>query len=96
MCYAIGTTLTIAGSFFLWGPVSQAKKAFDKDRRVASIVLILSIVLVLTFAFLGVTAVVFFMLLIQFGAFWWYSIVMLPFGRQIACACMKNCCKEGK
>ena len=94
MCYAIGTMLTIGGTFFLWGPMSQLKKAFDKDRRIASIILIISIVMVLISALaIQSNALTFFMVLIQFAAFWWYSIVMLPFGRQIACACMKNCCK---
>jgi len=48
--YTIGTVLTISGSFFLWGPMSQLKKAFDPDRRIATIVLLLLITMVLVSA----------------------------------------------
>ena len=36
--YAAGTIVTLASSFFLWGPAAQCKKMFDKTRRVITIV----------------------------------------------------------
>ena len=55
---------------------------FDKDRRIATTVLLLSIIMVLISALaIQSNGLTFFMVIIQFAAFWWYSIVMLPFGK---------------
>ena len=61
----MATILTIAGSFFLWGPMSQLKKAFDPDRRIATIILLLAIAMVFISALaIKSEALTFFMVLI--------------------------------
>jgi hypothetical protein len=92
VCYTIGTILTIAGSFFLWGPMSQLKKAFDKDRWISSALLIVAICLTITSAFWPHKAILTLVLVIlEWAAFIWYTICMLPYGKAIACACLKGC-----
>ena len=94
VCYVIATLLTIGGSFVLWGPVGQAKKAFDKDRWPASVILIVMIILVLVSAFWwGIAMVTLILCLLQYCAYLWYVICMLPYGKTIFCSCLKNCCK---
>lgn len=88
--YSLGTMLSIGGSFFLWGPMSQLKKSFDPDRRVASALLILSICLVITFAILGITIVALIFVVVQYAAYLWYTVCMLPYGRKLACFCLKR------
>lgn len=88
--YTIGLCLSIGGSFFLWGPMSQLKKSFDPDRRVASIILILMICCVITFAILDILILCIVFIILQYAAYMWYTICMLPYGRKIACACLKR------
>jgi hypothetical protein len=77
---SIGLCLSLGGSFFLWGPVSQLKKSLDPDRRVSFIILILMIICVITFAFLDIIVLCIIFVILQYAAYLWYTICMLPYG----------------
>ena len=49
--YTLGTILSLAGSFFLTGPLKQLKQMFHKKRIIVTIVLLSSIVATLVVAF---------------------------------------------
>ena len=68
---------------------------FDEKRRWTSIVLFSSILLTLFVAFaldsLGFFQAILLLIcvLIQFGALFWYIIILIPYGRKMVCGCFK-------
>ena len=70
---------------------------FHKKRIIATLVLLSSIAATLIFAFAlqsNVTAdaiVVLICILIEYLAYFWYSLSYIPYGREIVCKCIKNC-----
>jgi len=80
--YTTGNIISIFGTFFLVGPQRQLKYMFVPIRKNASIIFIFSIILtlfsiyVLKSKFLTIICVI-----IQFGAFIWYVMSYIPYGR---------------
>ena len=100
--YVIGTCCAFGSSLFLWGPAKQCKSMFDKTRRVVTciylgaIVSIITLVLCrfffsdnLTLAKLTVPLLLL-LLLIQYCAYFWYTLSFVPMGRTIFCKCLKK------
>ena len=92
--YTLGTILCISGSFFLMGPKRQFKKAFAPERRITSIILVLSILACLIVGFFTTSfALLLVLVIIQLCAYVWYSIIMFPCGKKICCGCCKKAMK---
>ena len=97
--YTIGTVLSLMGSMFLCGPWKQIKSMFARKRIIVTLVLLSSIVATLVFAFAlqsdetADAIVVLLCILVEYCAFFWYSLSYIPFGREIFCKCFKNCLK---
>lgn len=73
---------------------------FDEKRRITSIVLLSDIALTLLVAFVlsGIfaTVLLFILVLVQFGAIFWYLILIVPYGRKMVCGCFNSCFKKEK
>ena len=97
--YSIGTLLSLISSLFLWGPVSQCKKMFEKTRIFSTIIVLLCIVGIIAccvlkqFVFpdkkyLGFIILV--LVIVQFCAYFWYTLSFIPFGRKVFCKCFQK------
>lgn len=85
--YTIGNVVSIFATFFLVGPVRQFKNMIDVHRRNASFVFCGSIIM--TFLALYVfhsKLLTMLFVLIQFGAYVWYILSYVPYGRE----CLMN------
>mmetsp|Transcript_32239 Transcript_32239/g.43653 ORF Transcript_32239/g.43653 Transcript_32239/m.43653 type:complete len:173 (+) Transcript_32239:37-555(+) len=85
--YIIGTCLLIGSLFFMAGPKKQWEKAFDKDHRITTIIVLVFLVLTVLCSVLGWHVPMVICLIIQLGAFIWYCIMMIPGARRCCCAC---------
>lgn len=89
--YSLGTIVALAGTCFLRGPMSQFKSMFDKDRLIASVVLIASIVLTIvcgTVMKSGLLAII--CVIVQFCAFTWYTLSYIPYARNAVKSCFSG------
>lgn len=95
MSYTMGNILSIAGTGFLVGFKSQLKSAFDKKRRITSIVffgsMIMTLISVLFFKSAMMTLIFIF---IQVCAYIWYMASFFPWGREILLKCLSKCCSK--
>jgi hypothetical protein len=68
---------------------------FDEKRRITTIVLLSAIALTLLVAFVlsgfFATILLFILVLVQFGALFWYLVLIVPYGRKMVCGCFKAC-----
>jgi len=81
--YVIGTIIGLVGTGFLIGFLRQLKLMFKLVRVVATIVMLVSIVLVFIGAFVlrdGVLCIIF--VIIQYLAYTWYTLSYIPYARQ--------------
>lgn len=70
---------------------TQIKKMFDKERRIASIMVLGSFVLILIFGFAVENAVVcIILLIIQFVGLFWYVSAMIPGFKKFFCCCCRT------
>lgn len=77
-------------TFFLAGFKAQIKKMFDKERRIASIMVLGCFVLILIFGFAVKNAVLCIILLIvQFVGLFWYVSSMIPGFKKFFCCCCR-------
>ena len=93
--YSLGIVLALSSTFFLVGPLKQAKMMFHKKRILATIFLILTIAATLVCALVfsnkkvaGLLVILF--LCLQVVAFFWYAISYIPYARtgiKKLCAC---------
>eukprot|EP00116_Pleurobrachia_bachei_P012268 sb/3472530/ len=89
--YTLGTLVALAGTCFLRGPMSQIKKMFDKDRLIASIVLIASIILtIICGAVLKIAVLALVCCVVQFCAFTWYTLSYIPYARNAVKSCFSG------
>ncbi|CDW89017.1 UNKNOWN [Stylonychia lemnae] len=89
--YTFGTLLSLAGSFFLSGPLNQLKKMFLRKRIIVTLVFIASIIMTLVSAIAikkPILVIVF--VILQYGSYFWYSLSYIPYGREIFCKCFKR------
>ncbi|KAL5264688.1 hypothetical protein ACHWQZ_G005685 [Mnemiopsis leidyi] len=92
LLYSLGTIVALAGTCFLRGPMSQIKKMFDKDRLVATIVLIAAIILTIvcgTVIKVPILAII--CCIVQFLAFTWYTLSYIPYARNAVKSCFATC-----
>ena len=86
----IGFGLALGGTFFLSGFKGQISKMFSKERRIASITVISTFVLILLFGFTVENAVLcIILLIIQFLAIFWYVSSMIPGFKKFFCCCCR-------
>ena len=91
--YTLGNLCAIFSTCFFIGFKRQWKNMVNKKRRYTSLVFFLTILLTLIVAFFVKSNIkrVFMLILIiiQYCAFFWYSLSYIPFAR----TCFKKCCK---
>jgi hypothetical protein len=84
----------------LIGPKKQCGLMFDEKRRITTIVLLSAIGLTLFVAFVldGIfaTMLLFILVLVQFGALFWYLVLIVPYGKKAVCGCFNACLKKDK
>ncbi|KAF7322555.1 ER-Golgi vesicle protein transport Sft2 [Mycena chlorophos] len=80
--YGLGTIVSLAGTGFLIGFLTQLKLMFKPVRVVATIVFLASIGLVFVGAFvLGNEILCLILVIIEFLAYTWYSLSYIPYAR---------------
>lgn len=77
---------------FLMGPVKQIKRMFQKTRIIVTIIFLSAIVMTLISALVlkNVWLVLIF-IIIQYCAFFWYSLSYVPYGRKLVTGLFKRC-----
>ena len=91
LLYTFGNIFSICGTFFLMGPLAQFKKMIDPVRRNTSLVFVFSLIMTLICVYVihaKILTLVF--LIIQFGAYVWYCLSYIPWGREICSKCLKG------
>eukprot|EP00761_Pharyngomonas_kirbyi_P012318 gb/GECH01012345.1/.p1 GENE.gb/GECH01012345.1/~~gb/GECH01012345.1/.p1 ORF type:complete len:187 (+),score=21.16 gb/GECH01012345.1/:1-561(+) len=82
--FTIGNVLCIAGVTFLVGIKKQFQSMFDPSRAVSSAIYILSTILSLVIALkVGHVILVICMVIVQLGAFTWYTLSYVPFAQSM-------------
>ncbi|KAH9934830.1 SFT2-domain-containing protein [Fomitopsis serialis] len=80
--YVLGTVVSLVGTGFLIGFFKQIKLMFKPIRVVATVVFLLSIVLVLVGAFvIGSDVLCLVFVFIEYIAFTWYTLSYIPYAR---------------
>lgn len=81
--YTLGNITAIASTFFIYGPVRQAKTMMKQSRWIATIIYVLFMVLTLFAAFKPdpKPGVIILAVIGQFLASLWYSLSFIPFAR---------------
>ena len=102
--YTSGTTIALCSSLFLWGPQSQCKAMFHKDRRISTIIVLFCIAAIITCAVLNSWAydkgftkmwsIILLLVILQMTFYFWYTLSFIPFGRKIFCRCCKKIVDE--
>ena len=88
--YMAGFLMALGGTFFLSGFKGQIEKMFSKERRIASITIIGTFLLILLFGFTTENAIICIILLIaQFMALFWYVSSMIPGFKKFFCCCCR-------
>ena len=96
--YSTGTILTLASSFFLWGPTAQCKNMFDPTRRLVTVIYLSLIGAVIGATILaaknpdfkGSAFIIMALIFAQYLAAFWYGLSFVPMGRKIFCKCCKK------
>nr|KAJ3414993.1 hypothetical protein HK105_001625 [Polyrhizophydium stewartii] len=90
--YTLGNIISLIGTGFLTGFLSQLKKMFDQTRMVATIIFLGSIVLTFIFAFVvGIPLLTLISCIVQYLALMWYSISYIPFARDLVKSFFTSC-----
>ena len=96
---SLGNIISVASTFFLFGPCSQVKKMFEKKRIIATIVFLVSLIatLILVFSFSKEgekdwkKIVLIVLIIVQYIAFFWYCLSYIPYGQKMLEGCVKCC-----
>ena len=95
---SLGNIISVASTFFLFGPLSQLKKMFEKKRIIATIVFLVSLIatLILVFTFQDPEKawkkiVLIVLIIVQYIAFFWYCLSYIPYGQKMLEGCVKCC-----
>ena len=95
---SLGNIISVASTFFLFGPLSQLKKMFEKKRIIATIVFLVSLIatLILVFTFKDPEKewkkiVLIVLIIVQYIAFFWYCLSYIPYGQKMLEGCVKCC-----
>ncbi|OAJ44469.1 hypothetical protein BDEG_27694 [Batrachochytrium dendrobatidis JEL423] len=90
--FTIGNVISLIGTGFLIGFMSQLKKMFDPSRWIATCVFLGSLALTLVFAFAVKIAVLTIICCVfQYLALLWYSISYIPFARDVVKSFFGSC-----
>ena len=89
--YTAGTICSLASSMFLWGPKIQCKKMFDPTRRIVTVIFLSCIIgVVCLIIWYPKWQIIMLLVIIQYCAYFWYTLSFIPFGRTIFCKCFKK------
>eukprot|EP00386_Alphamonas_edax_P007899 GDKI01026139.1.p1 GENE.GDKI01026139.1~~GDKI01026139.1.p1 ORF type:complete len:177 (+),score=14.84 GDKI01026139.1:68-598(+) len=85
LTYTLGNVISLFSSCFLVGPMQQLKNMSDKNRRMASMLYVGSLIgtLVLCFTY-PISLLIIILVIAQFVAMSWYTLSYIPFGRSVA------------
>jgi hypothetical protein len=90
----VGNLLSLAGTLFLTGPQSQLKRMFHKSRKLASVFylgsLVVTLILLLLPHFFLRGLILFFLMIGQYIAIFWYCLSYIPYAREF----MNNMCRR--
>jgi hypothetical protein len=90
----IGNCMDLCATSMLMGPRRQLRNMFDSVRRTATCIYLCSMVATIISAFvLKSTFLCSVCCMVQYGAFIWYCLSYLPYGRQMATNCFFGCTK---
>jgi len=71
---------------------------FDEKRRITTMILFSAIILTIIIAFaldgFFATILLLILILVQFGALFWYLVLIVPYGKKMVCGCFKACLKK--
>ncbi len=88
----LGNLMSICSTLLLMGPRRQCRKMFDETRQVATTVYLCTMTLTVVVAFtLQSVALCALCSAAQYLALIWYSLSYIPYGREMATGCLKNC-----
>eukprot|EP00811_Abedinium_folium_P007656 NODE_17067_length_963_cov_4.210526.p1 GENE.NODE_17067_length_963_cov_4.210526~~NODE_17067_length_963_cov_4.210526.p1 ORF type:complete len:238 (-),score=73.97 NODE_17067_length_963_cov_4.210526:173-886(-) len=85
--YTLGNLIALTGTLFLVGPAAQIRRMVQRDRLVATVVFLLSMVMTLLFAFskhfLFQSLFILVLAVLQLGALVWYILSYIPYSRSV-------------
>jgi hypothetical protein len=91
LLYSFGQFCSLGSSMFLMGPWEQIKSMFSDDRRLATSVYLISVVLTIVSAIKVHSAILVLICIgIQLCALAWYSISYIPYARELVWGCIKK------
>lgn len=92
VAYSLGNLIALVGTGFLVGFCKQLKSMFDKTRALTTVVFLAAMAMTFVSALvLKKPILVLVFILIQFLAFFWYSVSFIPLGRTGVKFCLKRC-----
>jgi hypothetical protein len=84
--YTVGNLFLVFSTMFLVGPKQQLKTMFNEDRRIPSMIYLLSLMLTLVVAIkFGYMMLVMILIFVQLFSMAWYILTYIPFGMRIIC-----------
>ena len=89
--YTLGNVVSLVGIFFLVGPKRQLDLMKEEKRMWTSLIFVGSMILTFVSIYLiksNLLTLIF--VIIQFGAYIWYVLSYIPYGRDIATKCIKG------
>ena len=92
LLYSFGQFCSLGSSMFLMGPWEQLKSMFNEDRRWATSVYLVSVVLTIVSALKVHSAILVIICIgVQLAALAWYSLSYIPYARDLVWSCVKKC-----
>ncbi len=89
--YTCGNAVCLSSTFFLMGPKKQCENMMKSQRRLTSIVLLMSMFLCLILAFTGISKLIIMLIIIvQFLAMLWYVLSYIPGAQSLCSSCIKS------
>eukprot|EP00298_Acanthocystis_sp_HF-20_P000885 c11245_g1_i1.p1 GENE.c11245_g1_i1~~c11245_g1_i1.p1 ORF type:complete len:161 (-),score=35.40 c11245_g1_i1:81-563(-) len=89
--YTFGNLISLFGSMCIVGPMSQIKNMGEKNRRLASLLYICSMISTLLVAFLtGHPILCILLMIVQWCALSWYILSYIPYGRKMVITCLDS------
>ena len=100
LMFTFGNIASLASTFFLMGPLRQAKLMFKKTRIIATIMFLVCLIFTFIFSIwlyngsTGHKVVMWILILLQIASLFWYVLSYIPFARTICkkiCGCICSC-----
>ena len=94
--YTCGNCVCLSSTFFLMGPKKQCDNMMKPQRKLTSMVLIISMFLCLILAFAGISKIIIMIFIIlQFLSLLWYVLSYIPGAQKLCSACIKSRISRG-